>query len=243
MFLLVFIASCEQGPSFLDGLHEKYEPTDENVEIVTKHSRSMMDGKKAKPKNRLKPAFPEKNLEDEYFKKSPVEYDEIFDEFSVEKENPEVQPSKQNSIALDDFSHYTKLIAISPFRLIAGRTEDISFELQPTSFKFGYGKFDEKVVHCNLDARSRMICPSPRLKPGEIKVSFSRDNQSWTNAVPAFVYRTNFFVQWIVVFIVLIFVTAGSLAVFMIISGRFEFKFSSKKPAALVNNAATSELP
>lgn len=242
MFLLLFLAAADDGSSFIDGLHEKYEPIDEHVEVVAQRTRNVKNQKKPKAKNNLKPAFPEKSFEDEYFKKAPIEYDEIFDEFSVEKENPEVQASKQGAINVDDFYHYTRLLSITPYRLVAGKSEEIIFELQPTSFKFGYGRFGESIVQCNSDAQSRMICPSPKLNAGEIKVSFSRDNVSWTNTVPAFVYRTSFMFQWVLTFIIFILGIGGLVGALYLLNGRTQPKFNSRKPAALSSKQINSEV-
>lgn len=237
--LIVNSVAGENSNLVLDGLQEQYHPDDEKIKIDSKKPKLRFKDKQGK--NRLKPAFPEKNLEEEFKKKRVIDRNEIFDEFSVVPENPEIQGSSQSSISLDDFSTHTKLVSITPFRLIAGRKLDVYFELQPTTFKIGYGRFGEHIVNCTLDSHSKMNCPSPYLKPGEIKVSFSRDRRSWTNSVPAFVYRTNYTIHFILTILLFAFGLGGIILAFAVLNGGFQPKISGKKPAALLNRASGTE--
>ncbi|EAY17590.1 hypothetical protein TVAG_454180 [Trichomonas vaginalis G3] len=218
-------------------MQEQYKPDDEHVEVTGHKSQKKINPKDKK--NYLPPAFPEKNLEEELLKRKRTDLNDIFDEFSVVPENPEIQSNSQSSIKLYDLSTHTKLISISPFRLIAGKKEDVYFELRPVSFKVGYGKFGERIVNCSLNSESKMTCPSPHLKPGEIKVSFSRDRRTWTNTVPAFVYRTNYAFQMILSISIYAFGIGGLILAFLVLTGRFQLNLSNKKPAALLNNPAS----
>ena len=211
-----------------------------NKKNVENEQKNDINNQNGVEENALKPVFPgQKELEKEYFNKAPIEYDDIFEAIGNGISNSQSHESENDQekhrIIVDDANGEITLLSVTPLRIFGSKNQFIYLELQPSIFDKGYARFEYQIVPCEKYSDTLMLCKTPILEPGDVRVSFSRDNVTWTNSIDIYVYSEQAKITtWIIYPIVCGVMFLAALSFYVYMSGGCSFDETKvKKPDAL----------
>ena len=198
-------------------------------------------------RNALKPVFPgEKELADQYFNKAPVEYDNIFDSVDADftgKRDSTPPPTKSQHY--EDANNDITLVSVTPQRIFGSKNQILYLEIQPGAVSSGFARFEyEEITECERYSDKLMSCKSPKLQPGDVRISFSPDNSSWTNTLSIYVYNEQSnMAKWIIFPIVAGVMFLVIIAIYVFMVGGLETQEKVKKPKALSQKQSSKDNP
>ena len=220
-----------------DDIDENRHFRNKKAKLFEKDSNENQNGVE---QNALKPVFPgQQELEKQYFNKAPIEYDDIFESvgngFKDSTTHEEENKEENHTIIIDDINSEITLLSINPIRIFGSKNQFIYLELEPLNYEKGFAKFDFEVAPCEKYSDKMMLCKSPILKPGDVRVSFSKDNVSWTNSIEIYVYNEEVKITtWIIYPIVCGVMFLAALSFYVYMSGGCNFDEEKvRKPDAL----------